>query len=331
MLFNDFPPDTCIRPDRQALIQNGGHARDQRRVNNVRMPHHPADVRGGKHGFARVATVDMFHRRRQRHGIAAGVALHTLRAARGAGGIQNIGRLARFEPRHRRVDFGVRLAQRGIVKITPRNWCVFLVDATVNHDQIARRMFRQAHRLVHQRFIVDGAPATHAGIGGDHQRGLGIVDTRGKTRCGKAAKYHGVYGAHARAGQHGEHRFGDHRHVNQHAVALAHTQRVQHACRAIHFLVKLAVGVGFFDAGFGRNVDQRFLIAARGEMTINRVVTQVGFATHEPSGEWRTAEIANLGVRLVPIDQRGLFGPECITLIERTFVEFLIRAHESSP
>ena len=73
--------------------------------------------------------------------------------------------------------------------------------------------------------------------------GRRVVDARGEARRGEAAEHHRVDRADARAGEHREHRLGDHRHVDQHAVALAHALRLEHRGEAVHLGVQLAVRV----------------------------------------------------------------------------------------
>ena len=73
--------------------------------------------------------------------------------------------------------------------------------------------------------------------------GLRVVDARREARRGEAAEHDRVDGADARAGEHREHRLGNHRHVDQHAIAAADAERLQHRRDAIHLGVQLAIGV----------------------------------------------------------------------------------------
>jgi hypothetical protein len=98
---------------------------------------------------------------------------------------------------------------------------------------------RQAQRFVHQMLVGHRLAAAHAGVGRDHHLRLGVVDAGGQRAGGEAAEHHRVDGADAHAGQHGEQRLGDHRHVDQHAVALADAERLQDGGHALHFGVQL--------------------------------------------------------------------------------------------
>jgi 3',5'-cyclic AMP phosphodiesterase CpdA len=90
VLLDQAPPDAGVRPGRQALVHDGGHAGDQRAVDDVAVAHHPADVAGGEVGLAGLAAEDVLHAGGQRHRIAAGVALHALGLAGGAAGVERV-------------------------------------------------------------------------------------------------------------------------------------------------------------------------------------------------------------------------------------------------
>ena len=78
-------------------------------------------------------------------------------------------------------------------------------------------------------------------------------------------------GANARACQHGIGRFGDHRHVNRHAVALAHALLLQHIGETAHFFVKLAIGDFRILIRLVAFPDNRNIVAARFEMAVDAV------------------------------------------------------------
>ncbi len=77
-------------------------------------------------------------------------------------------------------------------------------------------------RFVYQRRVVDHFAAAGAGIGGDDQRGFGIVDAGRQVGRREAAEHDRVNRAEPRACQHGEQRLGDHRQIEQHDVAALH-------------------------------------------------------------------------------------------------------------
>ncbi len=176
--------------------------------------------------------------------------------------------------------------------------------------------------LVRHRFA-----AAHAGVRGDHHRGLGVVDSRREARRREAAEHDGVDRADARAGEHRERGFRDHRHVDQHAIALAHAEALEDRRAAVHLVMQLPIGVAHLLPGFRREVMQRRLVGALREMAVDRVVAEVGAAADEPLGERRPTVIEGLRERCLPLDQCRLLAPEIVPLDKRTPVEFPIAPH----
>jgi hypothetical protein len=194
-------------------------------------------------------------------------------------------------------------------------------QAPVDHQDPGRLVLGQPDRLVEQWLVFDHLAAPAAGVGADDHRRLRVIDATGQRQAGKAAEHHRVQRADARAGQHRESGLGNHRHVDQHAVALLDTQRQQGRGHALHLFVQLAERIDLLAVDLGRHVDQRVLLRAREQMPIDRVVAQVRSATDEPSGERRLRVIADLVEGLLPIDQLGLSGPEHIALLDRLAME----------
>ena len=95
--------------------------------------------------------------------------------------------------------------------------------------------------------------------------------------------------------------------------------------------MQVTEAVGVFGVGFGRHADQRRLIASLRQMAVDGVVAQVGLAAHEPARKRRLAVIADLVERSMPVDQRGLFGPEAIAVGQRALMEIRVARHVSSP
>ena len=134
-------------------------------------------------------------------------------------------------------------------------------------------------------------------------------------------------GTNTGTGQHGKTGFGHHRHVDQHAVALGHTQVLQDGGHALHFGVQFTKAVGLLGIGFGGNKNQRILVRALTQMAVHRVVAQIGLAASEPMGKRRMAVVTDLVKRFVPVDQAGLLSPKPVTVFNGTAVKFCIRGH----
>jgi len=62
------------RPYRLPLVEDGGTAGQQRRVDDVGMADHPTDIGGGEEDLAGLDAVDVLERPVQRHRVAAIVA-----------------------------------------------------------------------------------------------------------------------------------------------------------------------------------------------------------------------------------------------------------------
>ena len=90
-------------------------------------------------------------------------------------------------------------------------------------------------------------------------------------------------GADARTGQHGDGRFRDHRHIDDHSIPLADTLPHQRTGEAGDEIAQFGIREGPLLAGNGAVVDQGGLFAATVfTVTIQRVITGIDFATTEP-------------------------------------------------
>jgi hypothetical protein len=200
-------------------------------------------------------------------------------------------------------------AQRRVVDVATFDLVETLVETPVDHQHFARLVFGQGNRFVEQVLVGYGLAAAHAGVRRDDQLRCRIVDTRGQRPGSKTTEDHRVDGADACAGEHGEHRLGDHRHVDQDAVALADAEALHDRRHAHDFLLEFGEGINHFLVGLGRDEHQRAVIRALGGVTVDRVVAKIGFAADEPLGERRVRKIEYLGERLVPVDAVWLLHP----------------------
>ncbi len=180
--------------------------------------------------------------------------------------------------------------------------------------------------LVDVLFQRDVLAAAYAFISGDHGLAVGIEDAVAQGVRGKPAEHHRMHRADAGAGQHRISRFRHHRHVDAHAIAFLHPALFQHVSQASDIAMEFFVG-DF--GGLGRVValpDDCHLIAARLQMPVDAVVTDIQFAALEPAGG------AGLDVRLLnlipvgkPVEEAlGLFRPEGIGLFNRLPVHALV-------
>ena len=68
----------------------------------------------------------------------------------------------------------------GIIQIAPGHALIVRVDAAIDYDHRLRRMLRQADCLIDEPFVRNRLAAADAGVGGEQQPGLRIVDPRGE-------------------------------------------------------------------------------------------------------------------------------------------------------
>ncbi|CAM4379214.1 hypothetical protein PLGE761_24870 [Pluralibacter gergoviae] len=254
VLLDDAPPDAAVGPDRRALKHHRRHARQQRGVDDIGVTHDPAYIRGAEEDAAGPAAENRRHGGRQRHRVAADVALHTFGPAGGAGGIQNAGDLAGLQPGDRHLCVQVLLAQEGVVHVALRHRA-HLRQAAVHQQHVPRRVAALVDGRVQQRLIRNDFPRPAARIGGNNQRRARVVDARRQAVGGEAAEHHRVDSADARAGKQKDLRLGDHRHIDQHPVAAPDAERQQHRRRPVYFGVQLAKSEGALLTGLRRDGD----------------------------------------------------------------------------
>ncbi|MPN31945.1 hypothetical protein SDC9_179420 [bioreactor metagenome] len=121
---------------------------------------------------------------------------------------------------------------------------------------------------------------------------------------------------------------GDHRHVDQDAVALLDAEALVNGCHALDFALQFSEGIDLLLVRFSRDVDQGAVVRTLGSVAVDRVVAKVGLATNEPLGKRRAGIIAHLGERFFPVDELGLFGPELVRLFDGILVKLLVRRHK---
>ena len=185
---------------------------------------------------------------------------------------------------------------------------------------------------VGQRFVDIGlerralaAPNTF--VGGNDHLGFAVDDATGQRLRREAAKHHRVNRTDTGTGQHGHHRFGHHRHVDRHHVATVHVLTAQGVRQLAHFFVQFTVGNV---ALLGRVIalpDNRHLIAALGQMTVQAVIGHVEGAVGKPFDvDMVIVErgLLDRGERLDPVETLGLLAPETIRVDDRLLVHRLV-------
>ena len=182
-------------------------------------------------------------------------------------------------------------------------------------------------RLIHGGLELDLFAAAKTAIGGDHQGRAEVLDA-GLERLGReSAEHDAMNDAEPRAGEHGDGQLGDHRHVNDGAVAGFVAARLQHAGEADHQAMQFLIGEGSLLAGLAFPENRDFVFARGGQVAVQAVVRDVEFRTGEPAREGRVP-FEHFGPLLEPVDLAfGDFTPECFRILFGAAVEVEVTFH----
>ena len=157
--------------------------------------------------------------------------------------------------------------------------------------------------------------------------GFAIVEAGGEFGTGEAAEDDGVNGADAGAGEHGHGGFGDHRHVDDDAVAGLDAHVTDDGGQGCDFVGQCRVGVGVFLAGDRAVVDQRRACAMAGlHMAVEAVPRGVAFGADEPAAVAAHRGIEDLVPGLEPVDAECRLAPEQFRVLLPGGVGFVIAA-----
>ena len=300
---------------------------DQRRIDDVGVADHPTDVGRAPPDLARIDAVEILHRPFERDHVAAIVAHHAFRDAGRARGVENVERIGGGD-RHAFAGLGV--FDRVLPDFAP------VVVAAFDQSRLALRALQdqaglrlvlgEVDRLVEQRLVGHDAIALDAAARRQDHLRLAVVDAGGEFLGREAAEHHRMDGADARAGQHGEHRLGHHRHIENDDVALLDAEVAQHGAEQLHFGQQAAVGEGLLGVGDRRIVDQRGLVVARGDVAVERVVAGVDHAAGEPAAVEALRLVEDLLRLLDPVDGVRRLAPEAFRVALPVRIDVVVAA-----
>ena len=281
-------------------------------VDDIGMTDHPADVGSRPEGLAGLDAELVPHRPFERDHVAAIVAHDALGLAGRAGGVDDVERVGRGD-RHafdRPSGIAGSADMLGIVEVAAG--LQIAGELLALQDQaFFRRVRGQRDRLVEQRLVGDDAAGLEAAGGRDHHFRPRVVDAGGEFPGGEAAEHDGMHGADAGAGEHGDRRLGDHRHVDDDAIALADAVVAEHGGERHHLVPELAIGEAPDPARDGAVMDQRDLLAAALlDMAVEAIVGRVAGRTAEPAAVDAGVGIEHLVPAPEPVDLLGRGGPE---------------------
>ena len=240
VLVDHVPEPPVIGVVGHALEHHRGRGIEKRAVDDIAVPRHPADVGGAPEHLARLVIENVVERRRRPHAVAAGGVEHALGLA---------GRTARVEDEQRVFRVHHLAGAVGIAGEIGKP-----VIAPFHHGDCAAGVRDHQHALDRGRvggqregrvdigFQGNVFAAAQAFIGGDDEAAAAILDPAGQRLGREAAEHHRMHRAQPCTGEHGDHAFEDHRHVDRHPVAPRHAQCLQGIGHADDFAVQFAIG-----------------------------------------------------------------------------------------
>ena len=259
--------------------------------------------------------------------VAAGSVEDALRLAGGAGGVEHEERVLGIE---------------ALGRVFPGNERHFLVPPRIAdrfhghlvfaalHDDDALDVLVFRQRLIDDRLERDHLAAPPSAVRGDHGGGAGVFEAIDDGLRGKPAENDVVHGPDAGAGEHGKRGLRDHRHVNEHAVALLDAFFLKHVGETADLAFQLAVGDDALVAGLALPDDGGLVAARSVGVAVHAVLTDIDFSAVEPFGE-RSLPIEHLVPRFLPDQFVRLTRPEDLGLVDRFLVELLVSGHRRDP
>ncbi len=205
-----------------------------------------------------------------------------------------------------------RRRRHGVVPIDIAAGDHFGASGIALNDQAEIRLVaRDIDRRIEQRFVLYDSARFDAARPREDRLGAAIIDAHGQFIGSKTAEHHRMHRAQSRAGQHGDHSFGNHRHVDHHPVALGDTARRQRTGAQRHAVGQFGIAIGLLGAGDRAVIDQCGACAmSRGDMPVERIMAGIEFGPGEPAVK-RRARIIQHPVPLAgPLDALGRLGPE---------------------
>ena len=174
------------------------------------------------------------------------------------------------------------------------------------------------NRCVQQGFVSHEAARFDAARGSEDQCGLGIIDPRGQLIRRKSSKHHRVNGADAGASEHCDHRFRDHRHIDDDAITPPDTKPPQRAAQARRAVPQLHERDVLCAARHGTVIDEGGLVRTPAvNVPVDGVVAGVQHPAGKPPVKWRPRVVENLVPRLHPSQRGRGFRPELFAMLPR--------------
>ena len=164
--------------------------------------------------------------------------------------------------------------------------------------------------LVHRRLQRDGVPAPVSAVAGDDRVRVTVENPGAERVRGEPAEDHHVRRPQAGTRKHRDDGLRDHRHVDGHAVAVAHAQLGERVGGAAHLVLQFGVGDHPLVARLAFPVVRDPVAEPGGHMPVHAVDGGVELAAGEPLGERGEGPVKDLVPRFIPGKPLGFVRPE---------------------
>jgi hypothetical protein len=309
-----------------ALVDDGGAPMQERAIDDVRVAHHPAHVRGGPVHLAGLHPVDVLHAPLQSHRVTAVVAHHPLGFPGGSRCVEDVERI-RGGDADAVPGFGVPECVLPL-DIAPEGHLAGSLRS-LQDDAMIGLVTRLVDGLVQKGLVLHYPGGFDAAGSGHHDLRFGVVDARGQFMGREAAEDHRMHGADTGAPEHGHERFRHHRHVDDDAVPFCDAQAGQRPREQGDPVAHLPVGEGLLCVGDRAVVDHCGLVAAAFvDVAVECVVAGVQPAPGEPAMRRRPGLVEHLFPGGIPVDGPGGLGPEPFGIAHRAGIDVFI-PHDS--
>ena len=301
VLLNHLVEHRVVRIVRRPLPKHRRRPRHQRRIDNVAVPHHPANVRHTPEHILVFDIPEVLEMVVCAHHIPAVHMDDALRLARRAAGIEDIQRILGVHHFRRAVN---RLAGQQLVKVG-------FAGAQIGPGQFPPpdddgvQAVAPDHRLIGDAFQIHLAAPAVAHIAGNQRFRLGVLDAVPQRPHAEPGIDHAVDGANPRAGQHTDGPFRRQRHIDDHPVALADAQRLQPVGHPVDLLRQPRVGIDLFRAVLAQPDERRLVAPPRRQMPIQRIVGDIRLPADKPPE-----------IRIIPL-KHGIPPPEPVQILRR--------------
>ncbi len=238
-VLHDLPEPVALGPIRRSLVHDDRGPGRQRPVDHVRVPGHPADVRGAPEDVGVAKIEDPLGRGQNAGHVAARGVDDALGPARGPGGVQCIEHVLGVHALRLAVGLSVlHDAMPPVIAALPD--AQREVAALDDEDVFDRGGLEE--RVVGVVLQWDDASASVPAVGRNQGLRLHVVDPLCQGRRAESTEHDGVNGADASTGEHGDGQFGNHRHVDRHPIAALDPPSLQGIGEAVHLAAQVPVG-----------------------------------------------------------------------------------------